>query len=479
MDTIEATVGGGLQRNLRNRHIQLIALGGTIGVGLFLGSAGTLRMAGPSMLLGYAIVGAMAFMIMRFLGEMLVENPVSHSFSHFAHCYWSKFAGFFSGWNAIALYALAAMLELSAAGKFMQFWWPELPAWVTAAAAWALLNTLNAINVRIYGETEFWFALIKVVAITAMIAFGGYLLVVNYGRPGVGLSNLWAYGGFFPHGVGGMVSALGVIAISFVGIEIIGYAAAEARDPEKVIPKATRQIVYRVLLFYVGSGFVLLTIFPWPELLQRLQAGGDAYSGSPFALVFAALGDKAVANILNLVIVSATLSAYNSVVYSSSRMLCGIARQGHAPKALARINRQGIPGPALALSAMLSGLCVILNLVLAEQVITLLISLITTAALLMWVAIIWTHLRFRRHTRRQGGRAAYAAPASPWSNWLCLALVVAVGVALFFDPQSRTSIYAIPLWVGGLWLIHRALRRRLRAMATSSRAADISLRASQ
>src|SRR5690606_16367684 len=229
---------GQLKRGLSNRHIQLIALGGAIGTGLFLGSAGVMSSAGPSMLLGYAIGGFSAFLIMRQLGEMIVEEPVAGSFSHFAHRYWGPFAGFLSGWNYWVLYILVGMAELTAVGKYVQYWYPEIPTWATALAFFILINLINLANVKAFGETEFWFAIIKVGAIIGMIVLGLYLLFSGRGGEQASFSNLWTHGGFFPNGISGMVMALAIIMFSFGGLELVGITAAEASDPKTVIPKA-------------------------------------------------------------------------------------------------------------------------------------------------------------------------------------------------------------------------------------------------
>ena len=241
--------GEELKRGLKNRHIQLIALGGAIGTGLFLGIADTIKMAGPSVLLGYAIGGFIAFLIMRQLGEMVVEEPVAGSFSHFAYKYWGDFAGFASGWNYWVLYVLVSMAELTAVGIYVQYWWPEIPTWMSAAFFFVLINAINLSNVKAFGEMEFWFAIIKVVAILGMIGFGGYLLFSGTGGPEATVSNLWAQGGFFPNGVGGLVMAMAFIMFSFGGLELVGITAAEADNPEKSIPKATNQVIYRILIF--------------------------------------------------------------------------------------------------------------------------------------------------------------------------------------------------------------------------------------
>ncbi len=236
----------GLKRGLQNRHIQLIALGGAIGTGLFLGSASVLRAAGPSMILGYAIGGFIAFLIMRQLGEMVAQEPVAGSFSHFAYKYWGDFPGFLSGWNYWVLYVLVSMAELTAVGHYVHFWWPDVPAWVSALVCFAVVNAINLANVKAYGETEFWFAIVKVVAVIGMILFGGYLLVSGLGGPQASVANLWRDGGFFPYGFHGLFMTLAVIMFSFGGLELIGITAAEAAEPQKSIPKAVNQVIYRI-----------------------------------------------------------------------------------------------------------------------------------------------------------------------------------------------------------------------------------------
>ena len=455
----------GLQQRLHNRHIQLIALGGAVGTGLFLGSAGVLERAGPSMLLAYAFAGALVFLIMRFLGEMLVETPVSSSFSYFADRYWSRFAGYFSGWNTVVLYVLVGMVELSAAGKFVQFWWPWVPGWVTAALGLLAITGLNLASVRAYGESEFWFAMIKVVAVLSMIGFGAWLLVAHHGNPEAGLSNLWAHGGFMPNGVSGLIMSLGLVAFAFGGIEMLGFAAAETRDPSRVIPRAINQIVYRVLLFYVASSVVLLSLYPWPGLLRALQAGGGTYSSSPFALIFSVIGDSLAANLLNLVILTATLSVFNGAVYSTSRLLYGMAHQGNAPGWFGVADRRGVPVRALGVVCLATAGAVLMNYLIPQHVIEVLMSLTTASLLLLWAVIVLTHLRFRRTMREDGVRTGFPALFSPWSNYACLAFIGLVGAVLFASPATRASVWAIPAWVLVVWLTYRARERLHRRAA--------------
>ncbi|MGF6446477.1 amino acid permease [Paraburkholderia youngii] len=451
-----ASSSGHLQRRLKNRHIQLIALGGTIGTGLFLGSAGIIELAGPGVILGYSIGGIIIFFIMRFLGEMLVEQPMAGSFSHFANRYVSHFAGFMSGWNCIALYVLVGMLELTAVGKFIQFWWPQIPTWVTVAVFFVLINAVNFINVKIYGEFEFWFALIKIVAVLAMIAAGAYLLSTTH-NPQQSISNLWSHGGFLPHGFSGLGMAFPFIMFAFGGVEMLGFAAAETDEPRKVIPKAINQLVYRVLVFYIGSMAVLLSLTPWSDLVAQLKAGGGTYSSSPFVLVFSGIGLHFAAHILNFVILTATLSVYNSMVYSSSRLLYGMALEGNAPKSLMKVNKRGVPVRAIVYPAIATAFCILLNFVAPAGVIELLMSLIVAALVITWVVVIVAHLGFRKTSKAQGITARFPAPFAPLSNYVCLLAMAVVVVVMLMTPAIRLSAIAIPVWLAIVYVSYRTI----------------------
>ncbi len=444
-----------LKRGLKNRHIQLIALGGAIGTGLFLGSAGVLKSAGPSMILGYAICGFIAFLIMRQLGEMIVEEPVAGSFSHFAHSYWGRFPGFLSGWNCWVLYILVGMSELTAVGKYVHYWWPEIPTWVSAAVFFLMINAINLTNVKVFGETEFWFAIIKVAAIVGMIALGSYLLVSGDGGPQASVSNLWAHGGFFPNGVGGLVMALAIIMFSFGGLEMLGFTAAEADSPKTVIPKAINQVIYRILIFYIGALVVLLSLTPWDGLLASLNASGDAYSGSPFVQVFSMLRSDTAAHVLNFVVLTAALSVYNSGTYCNSRMLLGMAEQGDAPRALAKVDGRGVPVRALLVSAAITLVAVALNYFVPQQALELLMSLVVATLVINWAMISYSHLKFRQHLQRQGQVPLFKALWYPYGNYLCLAFVAFILIIMLMIPGIRVSVYAIPLWIGGMYLCYR------------------------
>ena len=438
--------GDRLKRGLKNRHIQLIALGGAIGTGLFLGSASVIQNAGPGIILGYAIAGFIAFLIMRQLGEMVVEEPVAGSFSHFAYKYWGGFAGFASGWNYWVLYVLVAMAELTAVGKYVQFWWPEIPTWVSAAIFFIAINAINLTNVKVFGEMEFWFAIIKVVAVVAMILFGGWLLFSGNGGPQATVRNLWEQGGFLPHGFTGLVMMMAIIMFSFGGLELVGITAAEADNPEQSIPKATNQVIYRILIFYVGSLAVLLSLLPW----SRVTA-----DTSPFVLIFHELGDTFVANALNIVVLTAALSVYNSCVYCNSRMLFGLAQQGNAPKALMSVDKRGVPVNTILVSALVTALCVLINYFAPESAFGLLMALVVSALVINWAMISLSHLKFRAAMKRQGVDTFFKALWSPFSNYLCLAFVVFILGIMLMIPGINISVYAIPFWLLLMWLCYR------------------------
>ncbi|KAA3669279.1 amino acid permease [Pectobacterium carotovorum subsp. carotovorum] len=429
---------GTLKRGLKNRHIQLIALGGAVGTGLFLGIAQTIKMAGPSVLLGYAIGGLIAFLIMRQLGEMVVEEPVAGSFSHFAYKYWGDFAGFASGWNYWVLYVLVAMAELSAVGIYVQYWWPDIPTWVSAAVFFLLINAINLANVKVYGEMEFWFAIIKVVAIIGMIVFGGWLLLSGTGGPEATVTNLWAQGGFFPNGVLGLVMAMAVIMFSFGGLELVGITAAEADDPEKSIPRATNQVIYRILIFYIGSLAILLSLYPWGKVVE---------GGSPFVMIFHELNSNVVATVLNIVVLTAALSVYNSCVYCNSRMLFGLAKQGNGPKVLKTVDGRGVPVVAIGISALATALCVLINYLIPGKAFELLMALVVSALVINWAMISLAHLKFRAQKDKEGTVTKFKALLYPLGNYLCLLFLAGILVIMFLTPGIQISVMLIPVWL--------------------------------
>ena len=452
-NTTDSTAPGELKRGLKNRHIQLIAMGGAIGTGLFLGSGEVLQTAGPSMILGYAIGGLIAFLIMRQLGEMIVSEPVAGSFSHFAYRYWGRFAGFLSGWNYWVLYVLVSMAELTAIGVYIQYWWPQVPTWASALIFFVAVNALNLTNVKIYGESEFWFSIVKVAAILGMIGFGAYLLVSGHGGPQASITNLWAQGGFFPNGFGGLLAMLAIIMFSFGGIELIGMTAAEAEQPEKNIPKAINQVIYRILIFYIGALTVLLSLYPWNQVAQ---------GGSPFVMIFSQMGVGSAATLLNIVVLTAALSVYNSSVYSNSRMLYGLAKQGNAPKALLALNRFGVPVNAIATSALVTFGCVILNYYMPKQALGILMSLVVSALVINWAMISLTHIKFRQYFQQTDTKQRFGFPSLfyPYSNYICLAFVALILCILLSNNHTYISVILLPVWIILLWLAYVVFERK-------------------
>lgn len=444
---------GNLKHGLSNRHIQLIALGGAIGTGLFLGISQSIKLAGPSVILGYAIAGFIAFLMMRQLGEMVVQEPVSGSFSHFAYKYWGSFAGFMSGWNYWVLNFLVCMAELSAIGLYIQYWWPEIPTWASALVFFLLINGINLLHVKLFGEMEFWFSIVKILAILAMIGFGSYLLATGTAGPQAGISNLWALGGFFPFGVEGLVMAMAVIIFAFGGIELFGITAPEARDPDKTLPKAVNQIIYRILIFYIATLFVLFALFPWNQMAE---------GGSPFVMVFASLDSQGVATMLNFVILTAAVSVYNGTSYCSSRMLLGLAQQGNAPKFLKKINKNGIPTNAVLVSAFVTVLCVILNYIFPEKAFGLLMMLVVAAIVINWIVISWTHLKFRKAMLAQGETTKFPSIAYPFSNYLCIVFMLGILVVMSLTADMRIAVMMIPAWILCLMLAYAVKLRKLR-----------------
>lgn len=448
-----------LKRGLSNRHIQLIALGGAVGTGLFLGIGKAAILAGPSVILGYAIAGIFAFFILRQLGEMVVDEPVSGSFSYFANKYWGPFAGYASGWNYWILYILVSMAELTAIGVYVQFWWPEIPLWVSSLFFFIVINALNLTSVKVFGETEFWFSIIKIVAIIAMIIFGAYLLISGAEGEQATVKNLVNDGGFFPKGwfeqnpdgsYQGLLAALVIIMFSFGGLELVGITAAEAENPEKNIPKATNQVLIRILIFYVGALFILFSLMPWRSITANT---------SPFVEVFDILNDKhftifgktfefmsLIANILNIIVLTAALSVYNSCVYSNSRMLYGLAEQGNAPRFLRKLNKNHAPITALLVSALLVGFCIIINKIMPEQALEVLMSLVVSSLIINWIMISWTHIHFKRQKLKENKTTKFPSLFYPISNYLTLLFLLGV-LGMMWLTGLKISVELIPIWL--------------------------------
>ncbi len=428
-------------------------MGGAIGTGLFLGSAQVIQSAGPSIILGYAIGGLIAFLIMRQLGEMIVEEPVAGSFSHFANKYWGKFPGFLAGWNYWILYVLVAMTELTAVAKYINYWWYHIPSWVSVLFFFVVITAINLTNVKFYGESEFWLAIIKVVAVISMIIFGLYLLFTAGPDSTASFSNLWTHGGFFPNGFDGLFYMLAFLMFAFGGIELIGMAAAEADDPKKTIPKAINQVVIRILIFYVGSLTILLSLVPW----NQLDLGG--LDKSPFVMIFSQLGIGWAAHLLNFIILTAALSVYNSGMYANSRMLYGLAQQGNAPAVFKKVNKEGVPIPAVLLSAVLIFGCVLLNYFVPEDALGHLMYVVVGALVLNWAMISLTHLKFRSAMKTLHHKVSFPALWSPVSNYIVL-LFIAVVLYIMWTQGFKESVIMIPIWIVLMYVLYKLLNSK-------------------
>ncbi|MEI9987124.1 MAG: amino acid permease [Aliidongia sp.] len=314
---------------LSSRHLQFIALGGAIGSGLFLGTAEGIHTAGPALLFAYALTGLIVFLIARALGQMTLEAPRGASFAAYADEYLGPCFGFITGWAYWLGSLIASMAELTAVGLLMHFWFPGLPQWIPALAVLAVLYAVNGLGARVFGETEFWFASIKILTILALIAIGLVLLLVGYrgGEIDASIGNLWRYDGLFPAGWGGFIAVLPIALFAFGGIETIGLAAAEAEDPQRTVPKAINGMILRILIFYIGAVAIILSLFPW----QRV-----APDTSPFVTLFSQIGIPAAAGLVNFVVITALLSSSNSNMFASGRLLRALAKRGQAPTRLSR-----------------------------------------------------------------------------------------------------------------------------------------------
>lgn len=426
----------------------MIALGGAIGTGLFYGSTDSAAIAGPSVLLTYIVGGLAIFFVMRALGEMSWFDPTSGAFSDYARDNWGAFPGFFSGWNYWFNYIFVSMAELSVVGIYVNYWFPGIHPGISAGVFLVVITAINLIGVRAYGEFEFWFAIVKVVAIIAMIVLGLALMAGLGGQP-IGVSNLWAHGGFFPHGLWGTASALVVVMFAFGGVELVGITAGEAANPRVTIPRAINQVVWRILLFYVGALFVVLSLVPWDQL--------DA-KHSPFVLIFDRLGIPAAAGILNLVVLTAAVSAYNSGLYSNGRMLYSLALRGDAPRFLATTNRNGSPSAGVLVSSLVTALAVVLVFVMPDQVFSTLVPVALMAGIFNWVMILIIQMKFRRRIGADAVAAlGFRMPFYPVSNVAVLAFLAFVVVIMLTQESSRLT----PLFgLGWLALVYVGYRVR-------------------
>lgn len=435
-----------MKRKLSARQMQMIALGGTIGVGLFMGSTSTIKWTGPSVLIAYAIAGLFLYMIMRALGEMLYVDPDTGSFSKFATEYIHPLAGFLTAWSNIFQFVIVGMSEMIAIGGYFDYWWPHLPDWIPGLVAITFLCLANLISVKMFGELEFWFALIKVVTIILMIIVGLGLIVFGIGNHfhPIGISNMWTHG-FFTGGFKGFIFALAIVLASYQGIELIGVTAGEAENPRQTLVKAIRSTVFRILIFYIGAIFVILSIYPWNELDNV---------GSPFVETFAKIGITAAASIINFVVITAALSGSNSGIYSASRMSYTLANNGQLPKRFLKLNRHGVPFYSVIAISFGIFLGVVLNFVLplfykgASNIFIMVYSSSVLPGMIPWFVILISQIKFRKVHKNEMKDHPFKMPFSPYSNYITLFFLLLTLIFMFINPETRISI-----WVGVIFLV--------------------------
>lgn len=447
-----------LHRGLKDRHIQMIALGGAIGVGLFLGASRAIAVAGPGLLMSYALGGLIVFFIMRALGELLLYRPVAGSFATYAEEFIGPFAGFATGWSYWFTWVTIGMAEITAVAVYVHYWFPELPQWIPALTTLAVLYAVNRISVALFGELEFWFALIKVVTIVAMILIGLAIIffdITPLGRT-ASFANLWTHQGFMPFGILGVVMTLQIVMFAYQGVELIGVTAGEAQNPEKVLPNATNSIIWRILAFYIGALVVMMALVPWNELKPGI---------SPFVFVFERIGIPGAAGLINFVVITAAASSCNSGIFSTGRMLYTLAQFRQAPQAFGKVNRHHLPANAITFSAGLMSIGVLLNYVVPEQVFTWVTSISLIGALWTWSVIVIAHLGYRKAVAAGQAKAvAFRMPGAPYMNWVVVAFMVAVGALLALDPSTRVALYVAPVWFALLGIGYRMSRSESRPL---------------
>ncbi|MFD9053477.1 amino acid permease [Streptomyces zaomyceticus] len=430
----------GYERGLNSRQVQMIAIGGAIGVGLFLGAGANIEKAGPSLILMYAVAGVIVFFIMRALGELLLYRPVSGSFAEYAREFLGPFWGFVTGWTYWLLWVVTGMAELTAAAIYVNYWFPAVPQWLTALGFLILLFVANLISVKLFGEIEFWFSMVKVTALIGMIVIGLGVLTFGFSAAGdtATASNLWAHDGFFPKGIGSSLMTLQGVMFAYLAVELVGVTAGESENPEKTLPKAINTLPLRIVLFYVGALSVILMVVKW----TKFEAGV-----SPFVAAFAEIGIPAGAAIVNFVVLTAALSSCNSGMYSTGRMLRDLAANAEAPGFLGRLSSSKTPAIGISLSAALMGIGVILNYVVPEKAFGYVTSVATAAGIWTWMMILVSHIRYRREV--VAGRlpaSSFPAPGGVASSWIAFAFLLMVTVFIAMDPNGRISLFVGAVW---------------------------------
>ncbi|MBV4539334.1 MULTISPECIES: D-serine/D-alanine/glycine transporter [Pseudomonas] len=457
-----------LQRNLTNRHIQLIAIGGAIGTGLFMGSGKTISLAGPSIIFVYMIIGFMLFFVMRAMGELLLSNLNYKSFIDFSADLLGPWAGYFTGWTYWFCWVVTGIADVVAIAAYSQFWFPDLPQWIPALTCVALLLSLNLVTVKMFGELEFWFAMIKIVAILGLVATGLYMVITGFESPSgrtAQLANLWNDGGMFPHGLMGFFAGFQIAVFAFVGIELVGTTAAEAKDPQRTLPRAINSIPIRIIVFYVLALIAIMAVTPWRDVVP---------GKSPFVELFVLAGLPAAASIINFVVLTSAASSANSGVFSTSRMLFGLAQEGDAPKAFEKLSRRAVPANGLLFSCTCLLLGAVLIYVIPDVVEA--FTLVTTVSALLfmfvWTLILLSYLKYRVQRAALHQASTYKMPGGRFMCYVCLVFFAGILVLLALEDDTRKALIVTPLWFVILAVTYQFVRSRRHPRAAVSNAQD-------
>ncbi|AVF46524.1 amino acid permease [Acinetobacter nosocomialis] len=438
-----------LQRKLSNRHLQLIAIGGAIGTGLFMGSGKTISLAGPSILVIYMLIGGMFFFLMRALGELLLANLHYKSFVDMAYDLIGPWAGYYIGWTYWLGWVLVGIADLSAVINYLSFWLPEgasfspmQQAMISAGCVLFVLS-LNLLTVKLFGEVEFWFALIKILAIIGLIGVGGYMILTHFQAPHgdvVSISNVWSHGGIFPKGVSGFLAGFQIAVFAFIGVELIGTTAAETKDPEKNLPKAINAIPVRIILFYVLALFVVMSVTPWDHIRA---------DKSPFVELFLNAGIPISAIIMNLVVLSSVMSSMNSGVFSTSRMLFGLSKDGQAPGILGRLSKRAVPSNGLIFSCIfiMGGAVLQYFVPNTMEAFTLASSLCVILFISVWILIMACYLRYRKTRPELHAASTFKMPGGVLMAYAVIAFFLFTLVILALEPDTLKALYVSPVWV--------------------------------
>lgn len=443
-----------LQRNLHNRHIQLIAIGGAIGTGLFMGSGKTISLAGPSIIFVYMIIGFMLFFVMRAMGELLLSNLEYKSFSDFAADLLGPWAGYFTGWTYWFCWVVTGIADVVAISAYFQLWFPQFSIAMSALLCVTVFLTLNIATVKLFGEMEFWFAIIKIVAIVALIVTGIVLVCLHYPSPGghkAAFSNIWNQGGLFPQGISGFFAGFQIAVFAFVGIELVGTAAAETHDPHKVLPRAINAIPLRVIMFYVLALLVIMAVTPWAEVKANR---------SPFVEMFILIGLPAAASIVNFVVLTSAASSANSGIFSTSRMLYGLSQQGVAHRSFGRLSVRSVPTTGLFFSCLclLGGVALIYLIPDVMTVFTLVTTVSAILFMFVWTIILCSYLAYRKKHPQRHTASRFKMPLGKAMCWVCMAFFAFVLVLLTLEEDTRQALLVTPLWFALLtmgWLLRR------------------------